>query len=138
MLIGRPEVPGVIEILKCLIIPALFMLTIYQIQVDFKELACVSFIAIFTINSILSGKSHTMKKYFISLFIGLSLISSISNAQVLEQTDSIYQALLCTPGATNIIQTLHRSIDNLMYQNPVAAIHYTKEQIRISNEMGYK
>jgi len=25
-----------------------------------------------------------------------------------------------------------------MYQNPVAAIHYTKEQIRISNEMGYK
>ncbi len=67
----------------------------------------------------------------------LYFLPSISHAQELEKTDSIYRLLLIAPGDTNLINSLNSSIDNLSYSHADTALFYATQLDSLSIVAGY-
>ncbi len=67
----------------------------------------------------------------------LYFLPSISHAQELEETDSIYRLLLIAPGDTNLINSLNSSIDNLSYSHADTALFYATQLDSLSIVAGY-
>jgi len=77
------------------------------------------------------------EEHLVVFILTLYFLPSISHAQDLEKTDSIYSLLLIAPGDTNLINSLNSSIDNLSYSHPDTALHYARELDSISQLSGY-
>ena len=78
-----------------------------------------------------------MRNIVAVLTLILYFLPSVSQAQNLEKTDSIYNLLLIAPGDTMLINSLNSSIDNLSYSHPDTALHYAMELDSISIVAGY-
>ena len=78
-----------------------------------------------------------MRNIVVVFILTMYFQPSISHAQELEETDSIYRLLLITPGDTNLINSLNSSIDNLSYSHPDTALHFAKELDSISRLQDY-
>ena len=78
-----------------------------------------------------------MRDIVVVFILTLFLLPSISYAQDLKKTDSIYKLLLITPGDTDLIKSLNSSIDNLSYSHPDTALFYATQLDSISRPQDY-
>jgi tetratricopeptide (TPR) repeat protein len=78
-----------------------------------------------------------MRNFFAAFILTLYLLPSISQAQALEKTDSIYKLLLVTPGDTSLLYSLNDRISNLSYSHPDTALFFARVLDSLSVEAGY-